>query len=167
VRPPDVPVRVLVSHHRDGEVTARVAEKFGAGTVRGSRGKAKSWLKKGGVSAFLELKASLDEGFTVILTADSTLGVARRAGPGVVALARASGKAIVGIGIAASRRVVVNSWDRTVVPLPFGTIAVVPTPVIWVPGDATDAVMEEKRRELEEALNAATDRAYQIAERRS
>src|SRR3977135_839855 len=31
VRPADVPVRILVSNHRDGEITARVAAKFGAG----------------------------------------------------------------------------------------------------------------------------------------
>jgi lysophospholipid acyltransferase (LPLAT)-like uncharacterized protein len=167
VRPPDVPVRILISNHRDGEITARVAHKFGAGTIRGSGERSTRWLRKGGVSAFLELRASLDEGYTVIMTADSTRGVARRAGPGVIALARASGKAIVGIGIAASRRVVVNSWDRTVVPLPFSRIAVVATPVLWVPADASEAVMEDKRRELEDALNAATDRAHAIADRRS
>jgi lysophospholipid acyltransferase (LPLAT)-like uncharacterized protein len=166
IRPPDVPVRILISNHRDGEVTARIAAKFGAGTVRGSRGRAKSWLRKGGVSAFLELQASLDEGHTVILTADATFGTARRAGLGPVALARASGKAIVGIGVAASRRIVINSWDRAIVPLPFSRIAIVATPVIRVPADATETVMEEKRRELEDALNAATDRASQIAARR-
>jgi lysophospholipid acyltransferase (LPLAT)-like uncharacterized protein len=167
IRPSDVPVRILISNHRDGEITARVAQRFGAGTVRGSGGgRSTRWLRKGGVGAFLELRASLDEGYTVILTADATRGAARRAGLGVIALAKASGRAIVGIGIAASRRIVVNSWDRTVLPLPFGRIAVVATPVIWVPADASDALMEDKRRELEEALNAATDRAYQIAGRR-
>jgi lysophospholipid acyltransferase (LPLAT)-like uncharacterized protein len=164
---PGVPVRILISNHRDGEITARVVGRFGAGTIRGSGGRSTRWLRKGGVGAFLELRASLDDGFTVILTADSTMGTARRAGPGVIALARASGKAIVGIGIAASRRIVVNSWDRTVLALPFGRIAVVATPVIRVPQDASDAMMEEKRRELEDALNAATDRAEQIAQGRA
>jgi lysophospholipid acyltransferase (LPLAT)-like uncharacterized protein len=167
IRPRDVPVRILVSNHRDGEITARLAHRFGAGTVRGSGGRSTRWLRKGGVSAFLELCSSLEEGFTVILTADSTRGVARRAGPGVIALAKASGKPLIGIGIAASRRIVINSWDRTVLPLPFGRIAVVATPGFWVPADASDAVIEEKRRELEEALNAATDRAYQIVGRRA
>src|SRR5688572_11821513 len=27
IRPPDVPIRILISNHRDGEVTARVAHK--------------------------------------------------------------------------------------------------------------------------------------------
>jgi lysophospholipid acyltransferase (LPLAT)-like uncharacterized protein len=168
LRPPGVRVRILVSNHRDGEVTARVAKNFGAETIRGSGGGgSKRWLRKGGVSSFLALSASLGEGYSVILTADSTLGRARRAGEGVIALARTSGRAIVGIGIAARPRIVFNSWDRTVLPLPFCRIAVVATPPVIVPADASDAVMEEKRRELEDALNAATERAYQIADRRA
>jgi lysophospholipid acyltransferase (LPLAT)-like uncharacterized protein len=169
IRPPAVPVRILVSNHRDGEITARVARNFGAETVRGSGGGggSKRWLSKGGVRGFLALCASLEEGYSVILTADSTLGKARRAGEGVIALARTSGRAIVGIGITAKPRIVFNSWDRTVLPLPFCRIAVVATTPVIVPADASDAVMEEKRRELEDALNAATERAYQIADRRA
>ncbi len=165
VRPADVPVRILVSNSRDGEVTARIAAKFGAGTVRGSAGG--RWLRKGGVGAFLELRASMEEGYTVILTADTTAGQFRKAGMGLIALAKASGKGIVGIGIASSRCLVIKSWDRTIVPLPFGRIAVAATPPILVPDDASDDLMEEKRLELETALNAATERAEQIARRRS
>jgi lysophospholipid acyltransferase (LPLAT)-like uncharacterized protein len=166
LRPRDVPVRILISNHRDGEITARVAEKFGAETIRGSGGRTSRWLKKGGVSSFLALTASLEQGYTVVLTADNSRGPARRAGAGIIALARNSGRAIVGVGLAPSRRILFNSWDRTVLPLPFGRIAVVAAPVIWVPSDASDAVLEEKRRELEDGLNAATDRAYQLVQRR-
>ena len=60
-----------------------------------------------------------------------------------------------------------NSWDSTVLPLPFARIAVVAVPVVIVPPDADEAVMEAKRRELEDAMNAATERAYQIVGRRT
>src|SRR3954463_1311115 len=46
VRPDHVPVRILISNHRDGEVTARVAAKFGAETIRGSGGGTRRWLEK-------------------------------------------------------------------------------------------------------------------------
>jgi lysophospholipid acyltransferase (LPLAT)-like uncharacterized protein len=167
IKPPDVKVRILVSHHRDGELTARLARKFGVDSIRGSGNRSTRWLRKGGVEAFLGLRASLAEGYTVILTADSTHGVPRQAGPGIIALARASGRGIVGIGVAANRRIVLNSWDRTVVPLPFARIAVVAAPVVMVPADADEALMEAKRRELEDAMNAATERAYQIVGRRA
>jgi lysophospholipid acyltransferase (LPLAT)-like uncharacterized protein len=167
IRPANVPVRILISNHRDGEITARVAKKFGAETVRGSGGGgSKRWIEKGGVSSFLALRDSIDQGYTVILTADGTRGAPRRAGEGIIALARISGRAIVGIGIAARPGIVFNSWDRSVLPLPFCRIAVVPTAPVSVPADASDALIEEKRRELENALNAATERAQQIAGRR-
>ena len=154
IRPPDVRLRILISTHRDGEITARVAAKFGAGTVRGSGAAgSKRWIEKGGVSSFLALRSSLEEGYSVMMTADSNRRAARRAGAGVVSLSRASGRAIVGIGIAARPRIVFNSWDRTVLPLPFGRIAVVAAPPLIVPADASETMMEEKRRELEEALN--------------
>jgi lysophospholipid acyltransferase (LPLAT)-like uncharacterized protein len=166
IRPTDVPVRILISNHRDGEVTARVAAKFGAGTVRGSGGGTRRWLSKGGVTGFLALRDSLEEGFTVILTADNSRGPARKAGAGIVALARTSGRGIVGIGLAARPGIVINSWDRTIVPLPFARIAVVAVAPVLVPQDASDALLEEKRRELEDGLNAATDRARQIVDQR-
>jgi len=166
IKPADVRVRILVSNHRDGEVTARVIHKFGVETIRGSGSRSTRWLKKGGVEAFLGLRSSLAEGYTVVLTADGTRGVSRQAGTGVIALARASGRGIVGIGVAANRQVVINSWDRTVVPLPFARIAVVAAPVVMVPADADETLMEAKRRELEDAMNAATERAYEILGRR-
>jgi len=166
IKPADVRVRILVSNHRDGEVTCRVIHKFGVETIRGSGSRSTRWLKKGGVEAFLGLRSSLAEGYTVVLTADGTRGVSRQAGTGVIALARASGRGIVGIGVAANRQVVINSWDRTVVPLPFARIAVVAAPVGMVPADADETLMEAKRRELEDAMNAATERAYEILGRR-
>jgi lysophospholipid acyltransferase (LPLAT)-like uncharacterized protein len=162
IKPPDVWVRILISKHRDGEITARLVHKFGVETIRGSGVRSRRWVKKGGVEAFLGLRASLAEGYTVILTADGRRGVSRQAGLGIIALARASGKGIVGIGVAASRAIVLNSWDRTVLPLPFSRIAVVAVPVVTVPADADAALMEAKRRELEDAMNAASERAYQI-----
>jgi lysophospholipid acyltransferase (LPLAT)-like uncharacterized protein len=164
--PPGVPVRILVSNHRDGEVAARVAEKLGYGTVRGSGGRNTRWVDKGALAGFLGLRASLDKGATVLLTAEAPRDGAQRAGLGSVVLARMTGRPLVGLGVAASRALVVDSWDKAVVPLPFGRIAIVATPLIRVPAGASDAVMEEKRRELQDALNAATERAFEIVGRR-
>ncbi len=168
VRPDDAPVRVLISNHRDGTVNAVMSERFGLEAVRGSGGRnPRKAVRKGAVRGLLRLKASLQEGYTVVLTADISKGQARRAGLGVVTLARMSGRPIVGVGLAASRRIVADSWDRSVIALPFSTMAAVSTPLVRVPRDASDSVLEEKRRELEDALNAATDRAYEIVGGRS
>jgi Uncharacterized protein conserved in bacteria len=44
-------VKVLISRHRDGEINAIIAERLGAGTIRGSGDHNREFLRKGGVGA--------------------------------------------------------------------------------------------------------------------
>ena len=57
-----------------------------------------------------------------------------------------------------------DNWDRTTVNLPFGRGGRVAGSPIHVPADADDATLELARRAVEEALNAATARAYELAD---
>ena len=91
--------------------------------------------------------------------------VSRVAGLGVIKLAQASGRPIYPGAIASSRRLVLDNWDRTTINLPFSHIAGVAAPPINVPDDADEAVLEAHRQLLEERLNAATKRAYDLADR--
>lgn len=167
VRRKDHRIVALISRHRDGDLQAIVAEKLGVETVRGSaaRDQAKI-IERGGISGFLKLRSALKEGKTVTLTADLSNTVARKAGPGIIQLARASGVPIAPIALASSRRRTVGSWDRTSINLPFGRMAMVVGDFIAVPEDADDAVIEAKRLSLENELNRITDRAYAIVDRR-
>lgn len=155
-------VRVMISKHRDGEINAIAAESLGLGTVRASAARSASRvIEKGGLRGFLEMKAALAQGATVAMTADLSNQRSRRAGPGIVMLARASGRPIVPVAVATSRHFVIKNWDRTTVNLPFSKgICVFGVP-IYVPADADDAVIEQKRLELENELNRVTERAYQ------
>jgi lysophospholipid acyltransferase (LPLAT)-like uncharacterized protein len=87
-------------------------------------------------------------------------------GLGIIKLAQASGRPIIPIAIATSRRIVLNSWDRSTVNLPFGRGAGVASEPVWVAADADDAALEAARRLLEDRLNAATARAYEIVDKR-
>jgi lysophospholipid acyltransferase (LPLAT)-like uncharacterized protein len=166
IRPPSVPIRVLISRHRDGGVNAAVAESFGMETIRGSGGRdPRQAIEKGAIAGLLKMKSSLEDGWSVVLTADISKGTRRRAGRGIVTLARISGRPIVGFGMATSRRIVFDSWDRMEVGMPFSRMACVGTAPITVPAGADDAQLEDKRLELEQALNAATDRANEIVGR--
>ena len=62
--------KVLVSRHRDGEINAIAAERLGVGTIRGSGHHSDGFLGKGGVSAFREMLAALEQGYNIALTAD-------------------------------------------------------------------------------------------------
>jgi hypothetical protein len=156
--------KVLVSRHRDGEINALAAERLGVGAIRGSGHHGGGFIGKGGVSAFKEMLTALEQGYNVALTADVPK-VARVAGMGIIKLASVSGRPIYPIAIATRRRVVLDNWDRTAINLPFGRGGRVAGDPVRVPPDADGATLEAARRTLELALDAATARAYGIADR--
>jgi lysophospholipid acyltransferase (LPLAT)-like uncharacterized protein len=163
----DYDVRVLISRHRDGEINALVARKLGIGTIRGSTARNPSrMLEKGGMVGFLEMKAALEEGACVSMTADISNLASRRAGLGIISLARVTGRPIVPLALTTSRRIDLASWDRATINLPFSRAVCAVAEPIMVPADADAGLMEAKRLELEEALNEATARARRLADRR-
>jgi lysophospholipid acyltransferase (LPLAT)-like uncharacterized protein len=155
--------KTLISRHRDGEMNAIAAEWLGVETIRGSGDHGVEFHRKGGVSAYFQMLKALSEGYNVALTADVPK-VSRVAGPGIIRLARDSGRAIYPVALASSRRRMIDNWDRTAVNLPFSLIAGVVGEPIRVGADATDADLEAARLALETELNAVTEKAYAIAD---
>lgn len=166
VNPRQNKIVALFSRSADAELNARVAEKLGFGIVRGSGGRKDSDNSgKGGARALLALKKTLDAGMNVAMIADIPHGTPREAGLGVVTLAKFSGRPIVPVAIATSRRKLLEkSWDKTTINLPFGRQALALGDPIYVPADADDATMEQKRSEVTAALNAVTARAYKLVD---
>ncbi len=156
--------KVLISRHRDGEINARAAEHLGVGTIRGSGAHNGEFYRKGGVTAFGEMREALNEGYNVALTADVPK-VARVCGMGVIKLAQHSGRPIYAVAIASSRRKELNNWDHTAVNLPFSRVAMVASEAIYVARDADDATLERTRQQVEQELNRVTARAYDLADR--
>jgi lysophospholipid acyltransferase (LPLAT)-like uncharacterized protein len=155
--------KVLISRHRDGEINAIAAARLGVETIRGSGDHGRDFNRKGGVGAFREMLSCLEQGGSIALTADVPK-VSRVAGLGIVMLGRESGRPIFPIALTTRRRVVLKNWDRTTINLPFSRgAAVLGNPVV-VPADADDAAMEVHRRKIETELNAATARAYALAD---
>src|SRR5690606_35993519 len=156
----------LFARSADAQLNARVAETLGFGVVRGSGGRQDAASAgKGGARALLALKKTLDQGINVAMIADIPHRTPRSAGLGIVTLAEHSGRPILPVAIATSRRKVLErSWDKTTINLPFGRQALAIGAPIHVPADATPAELEEKRREVTAALDAATRRAYGLAD---
>lgn len=158
--------KVLISRHRDGEINAIAAERLGVGTIRGSGDAGGRFDVKGGVGAFQAMLAALEGGCSVALTADVPK-IARVAGVGIIKLAQLSGRPILPVAVATSRRKVLANWDRTAINLPFSRLAMVASDPIRVPSEPDDGTLDGCRRSLEEGLNRATTRAYELADRRS
>ncbi len=125
---------VLVSRHRDGRFIAAVLRRFNADVVYGSS-------SRGGASGLRAMLAVLATGEHVVITPDGPRGPRRQAAPGVGQLAALSGVPVLPCAAQTTRRRVLSSWDRMVLPLPFGRGALVCGPPISVPSDAGQAAI--------------------------
>ena len=143
---------VITSENFDGEWIARIIERFGYGTARGS-------TTRGGLKAMLQLKREMEAGKPAGFTLDGPRGPARVAQPGAIWLARATGNPVLPFHLEASSHWTMKSWDRTQIPKPFSTVALAIGEPLNVPHDATDDQMESARLELERRLAASESRA--------
>jgi lysophospholipid acyltransferase (LPLAT)-like uncharacterized protein len=138
---------VITSENFDGEWIARIIERFGYGTARGS-------TSRGGLKALLRLKRDMEAGRPAAFTLDGPRGPARVAQPGAIWLAKATGNPVVPFHAEASAHWTLRSWDKTQIPKPFSTVALAIGQPIDVAADATQEQAEEKRLALESSLDA-------------
>jgi lysophospholipid acyltransferase (LPLAT)-like uncharacterized protein len=150
---------VLISRHEDAGAQALAAERLDIIPVRGSGGPADRVYYKGGALAMRELMRQLESGVSVAMTADVPKR-ARVAGPGIVTLARLSGRPIVPTAVAPGLRVQFDTWDRATLGLPFGRAIVVAGDLIRVSADADEAEVEAARHAVERGLDEAHRKAY-------
>ena len=165
-RPQTLPYVALLSKNTDAELNAAVVERFGIETIRGSGGRGgPTRLDKGGAKALIGLRRRLAEGQGVCMIADVPKGTPREAGLGIITLARISGRPILpSAAVTSRRRVIETSWDKTTIPLPFGRMAVVIGEPVWVPADADEAMMEDKRQIVTQAIEKANRDAMKLAD---
>ena len=159
-RPEDRAVS-LVSRSGDGELNAVALRRLGVRAIRGSGARGRDIRAKGGVPAMRAMLRALEGGEMVVMTADVPK-IARVCGEGIVRLGQLSGRPIVPVAVATSRRIAFGSWDRASLGLPFGRGAVVLGDPIPVARDADAAAIQAARRRVEQGLDAVHRRAYAI-----
>jgi 3-deoxy-D-manno-octulosonic-acid transferase len=159
---PECPTRVMLARHRDAAFLAEAMKRFDMDLIRGA-GAGTRRGDKGGANAFRLAVHALRDGYTVGMTADVPPGPARRCGPGVIAIARVSGRPIVPIALASSRYRAANTWSRMTLNLPYSRIGAWMGEPMYVPEGATPEELERLRQALEDKLNEITTRAYELA----
>jgi lysophospholipid acyltransferase (LPLAT)-like uncharacterized protein len=146
---------VITSQNFDGEWIARIIERFGYGTARGS-------TSRGFKKALLQLTRDMAAGRPAGFTVDGPRGPARVAQPGAVWLAQATGNPVVPFHLEADRYWSMRSWDRTQIPKPFATVALVVGEPFEVPPHTGDGGLEEARRTLQHRLEDLESRAKKM-----
>ncbi len=162
LRPADVKVAAMVARHRDAELIGAALAEVGVELIRGA-GAGGRQKDRGGAYALRASLRALEGGASLVMTADVPPGPARRAGSGIITLARLSGRPIYPVAAASSRFKVFDTWSRVTLNLPFSRLVFVGAEPILVPRNADAETMERLRVELEHGLEAATLRAYELA----
>ncbi len=135
----------MVSASKDGEYIARVADLLGFETVRGS-------ANRFGVRALKGMVDHVKQGKNAGIVADGSQGPALKVQPGAIMLAAKSGSPIMPIVWAAKRYKAFNSWDHSVIPMPFSPIILQYGDLIYVEPKLTSQRVEEYRQQVETAM---------------
>lgn len=146
-------VCALVSRHADGRFLAGLLRRFGLEVVHGSSGR--DGRERGGTASVRALMERLGAGVFVAITPDGPRGPRRQAAPGVAQVAGLAGAQVLPCAAQTTRKIVLRSWDRMVVPLPFGRGIIFCGTAIGVPREGWDAALPD----ITAALTAAADAA--------
>ena len=146
-------LHIISSRHADSELLAHILRNWGYGLIRGS-------TKKGGMSVIREMTKIFSKGGMIAVTNDGPKGPARIAKSGSIALAIKNNVKIITVTGSATKYWQVKSWDRFMLPKPFGKIKI----VVSAPMDIAEqpSTSEEEVRLLSEFINYYQDKADKL-----
>ena len=134
-------VKLLISEHFDGNLIAKTLNHFGFETIRGSS-------TRGGAKALIQSIKELKNGYDLGITPDGPKGPRHEISDGIIVMAQKAKVKITLVEIKPTSYWQLNSWDKFVIPKPFGTIRYYISDLI----DVRDTEFEEARTLLKEGL---------------
>jgi len=108
-------IKVIVSEHRDGQTIRKVVSHLGVGALEGSS-------TRGGAKALIGAIKSIKKGIDVAITPDGPKGPIYEVADGIVAIANKTNANILTCKIIPSKYWQMKSWDKFIIPKPFGKI---------------------------------------------
>jgi len=135
-------VKGMISEHRDGEALRKTVEYLGIGSLYGSS-------TRGGVKALLGAIKAIKKGTDVAITPDGPKGPIYNIADGVVIIAQKTNSKILPFSCVPSKYWQLRSWDKFIIPKPFGKID-------FYIGDAIDV----KDMEIETAKSLLKSRMH-------
>lgn len=112
---PNSILNAIISQHKDGEIITRIVNYLGVKGIRGSS-------SKGGAKALIGTIKTIKSGHDVAITPDGPRGPRFSVADGIVAISKKSNADIVIFNCKPSKYWQMNSWDKFIVPKPFGTL---------------------------------------------
>jgi len=134
-------VKLLISEHFDGNLIAKTLNFFGFDTIRGSS-------TRGGAKALISAIRTLKSGYDLGITPDGPKGPRHNVSDGIVVMAQKAKVKITLVEIKPDSFWQLGSWDKFVIPKPFGTIHYYISEMI----DISQLEFEEARSLIKEGL---------------
>ncbi|MBP5858898.1 lysophospholipid acyltransferase family protein [Marivibrio halodurans] len=137
---------VMASSHRDGQLVIDGLGRFGFSAIPIDS-------RQGGSGPTRQVLRVLKEGRCVGITPDGPRGPRMRMRPAMAQLAAMAQVPIVPVTYGVSRRKLLSSWDRFLLPIPFSRAICLWGEAIDPPARGDPADLERCTREMEAALN--------------
>ncbi len=134
-------VKALISPHFDGKLIAKTINFFGFDSLSGSSDKSPARV-------LIQAIKSLKEGYDIGITPDGPKGPRHNMADGIIIMAQKTSAKILLVEIKPTKYWKLNSWDKFVIPKPFGTIHYYSSSEI----DVSTLSIEEARTLLQEGL---------------
>jgi len=139
---PNGTVKGVISEHRDGEAIRKTVEFLGIGSLAGSS-------TRGGAKALIGAIRSIKKGIDVAITPDGPKGPIYSVAEGIVVISQKTKAKIVPFSCIPSSYWQMKSWDKFIIPKPFGTIDF----YIGEPIDILNMNMEEAKIHIHNKMN--------------
>ena len=110
-------IYAIISPHSDGKVINNIVNKFGFGSIAGS-------TNKNPVGALKQIINRLSSGSNIVITPDGPRGPIYKINSNITQIAKKYSAQLIPISANCSKYFRFKSWDRLIMPLPFGEIKV-------------------------------------------
>ncbi|WP_165379622.1 lysophospholipid acyltransferase family protein [Rickettsiales endosymbiont of Peranema trichophorum] len=147
---------VLTSSHFDGDIIASLVDGYDHDVIRGSS--RKNWF-----AAIKQIMREIESGKNVAITPDGPLGPRYKVNGSVAKIASRQNVPVISASYSAKPAVVLSTWDRFVIPLPFSKIVLEIGPPILFEGNSEldnlklGEVMLEQMVRLDKAVHLQID----------
>ena len=108
-------VKAIISEHRDGETIKKLVNYLGIGSLNGSS-------TRGGARVLLQAIKGLKSDIDVAITPDGPKGPLYSIADGIIPIAQKTDSKILPFSTIPTKYWQLKSWDKFIIPKPFGTI---------------------------------------------
>lgn len=134
--------KVLISSHFDGMLISKTIKYFGLETIAGS-------TNRNAAKVLIQGIKSLRDGYDIGITPDGPKGPRHQVADGIIVMAQKTNTKIVLIRVLPTKYWQLKSWDKFIIPKPFGTLKYYATSPI----DVSGLELEEARSLIKERLD--------------